>query len=126
MTLATDQTHSGERRRTAREVVSSAVGAILGVAPHVLHHVGLIAGSALLTGAAGSALFYGFGLLLSVPMLRRLHRRFRSWRAPALAVAVFSAVFALSNLVVGPALSGTGGSPAPAQQPADEHSSHHS
>jgi hypothetical protein len=50
----------------------------------------------------------------------------RSWRAPALAVAVFSAVFALSNLVVGPVLSGDEGGPAPAQHPADEHSGHHS
>jgi hypothetical protein len=126
MTLATDQTHSGERRRTVRDVVSSAVGAILGVAPHVLHHVGLIAGSALITGAGGSALFYALGLLLSVPMLRRLYRRFHSWRAPAIALTVFSAVFALSNLVVGPVLSGDEGGPAPAQQPADEHSGHHS
>ena len=118
---------SGERRRTIRDTVSSAVGAVLGLAPHVLHHVGFIAGSALITGAGGSALFYVLGLLLSVPMLRRLHRRFRSWRAPVVAVAIFTAVFAVSNLVVGPALTGDDSDERPAPtQPADPHSSHHS
>ena len=115
---------AGERRRTIRDTLSSTVGAVLGLAPHVLHHVGFIAGSALITGAGGSALFYALGLLLSVPMLRRLYRRFHTWRAPVIAVVAFTAVFALSNLVIGPALTGDP-KPAPTQ-PADPHSSHHS
>lgn len=118
---------TGERRRTVRDTVSSAIGALLGLAPHVLHHVGFIAGSALVTGAGGSILFYALGLVLSLPMLSRLHRRFGTWTAPAIAVLVFSAVFVVTNVVIGPAISG--GDDPPAQQPTEQptgHSGHHS
>jgi hypothetical protein len=50
---------------------------VSGVAPHVLHHVGPLAGAALLAGFGGKAIFFALGLLLSVPMLRRLYRRRR-------------------------------------------------
>jgi hypothetical protein len=117
---------SGERRRTVRDTLSSAFGAVLGLAPHVLHHAGFIAGSALITGAGGSALFYALGLLLSVPMLRRLQRRFQTWRAPAIAVVVFSAVFAVTNLVIGPAISSAGERPSPPPTaPTQDHAQHH-
>jgi hypothetical protein len=89
-----------------RDAVVAFVGALLAIAPHVMHHIGLIAGAAFLTGAGGNALFYVLGLVFSVPMLRRLHRRFRTWRAPAIAIAVFTAVFSLSAFVIGPAISG--------------------
>lgn len=119
----------GGHARTIRDTVSSAVGVTLGLLPHVLHHVGFIAGSALVTGAGGSALFYAIGLLLSLPMLRRLHRRFRAWQAPAVAIVLFSAAFAVSNLLVGPIVSGgadaPSGPPTPTQQPTDDHASHH-
>lgn len=118
----TEPPQPGDRRRTVRVVASSTLGGILGLAPHVLHHVGFVAGSALVTGAGGSVLFYALGIVLSLPMLRRLHRRFRTWRAPALAVLVFSAVFALSNLVIGPTISGDDQSP---EQPDDDHTEHH-
>ena len=89
-----------------RDGVVSFVGAILAIVPHVMHHIGLIAGAAFLTGAGGNALFYVIGLVFSIPMLRRLYRRFATWRAPAIAVAVFTAVFSLSAFVIGPAISG--------------------
>ena len=102
-------------------------GVISGVAPHVLHHVGPLAGAALLAGLGGKALFFALGLVLSVPLLRRLYRRFTTWLAPALAVVVFAGMFALSSLVIAPWI--TGGSDKPAgpgiQQPAG-HASHHS
>ena len=94
------------RLAAARDAVGAVFGAILGLAPHVLHHVGLIAGAAFITGAGGNTLFFLVGLVLSVPLLRRLYRRFRTWRAPAIAIAVFAAVFSLSAFVVGPAISG--------------------
>jgi hypothetical protein len=56
--------------------------AVLGAAPHVLHHVGPLAGAALLAGATGKLLFGALGFLLAVPMLRRLRRRTGSWRVP--------------------------------------------
>ena len=56
--------------------VTGVVGAILGIAPHVLHHVGLLAGTAVLAGAGGTALFGVIGLLASIPMLLRLRRWF--------------------------------------------------
>ena len=91
----------------ARDGASATVGAILGLVPHVLHHIGLIAGDAFVTGALGNALFFGIGLVFSVPLLRRLYRRFHTWRAPAIAVAVFAAIFSLSAFLIGPAVSGS-------------------
>ncbi|MFE6649915.1 hypothetical protein ACFVJS_25365 [Nocardioides sp. NPDC057772] len=88
-------------------------GTVLGIAPHVLHHIGLLAGAALITGTTGNVLFYAIGLLLSVPMLRRLHRRFRSLWAPTIAVVVFTGLFSVSAFVIGPAISGTDDSPPP-------------
>lgn len=104
--------------------------AATGAAPHVLHHVGPLAGAALLAGAAGKLLFGALGLLAAVPFLLRLHRRFDTWIAPAVGVAVMAAVFSVSTFVVGPALvrddepvvpaRGPGQPPAPS-----EHDEHH-
>lgn len=113
---------------TAWDALGTAVSGFLGLLPHVLHHVGLFAGAFLVTGATGNLLFGLAGLVLSVPLLRRLYRRHRSWKAPAIAVAVFAAVFSLSAFVIGPAVTG-GSEPSPTQpirQPApDEHAQHH-
>lgn len=111
------------RLRTIRDAVVACVGAILAIVPHVLHHIGLVVGAAFLTGAGGSALLYVLGLVFTLPMLRRLQRRFGSWTAPAIAVAIFTAVFALSAFVIGPAISGIDDSneapPAPSQKAPD-------
>lgn len=85
---------------------TAAIAAVSGIAPHVLHHVGPIAGAALIGGAAGTTLFAVLGLVLSVPFLVRLKRRFGSWRAPVVAVVIFGAVFTFSTLVIGPAIRG--------------------
>jgi hypothetical protein len=87
------------------------IGGVVGLVPHVLHHVGLVAGAALVTGAKGNAVFAVLGLLASLPLLRRLHRRFGTWRAPALALAAFAVMFSLSAFVIGPAISGSGDVP---------------
>jgi len=105
------------------------VGAgVLGAAPHVLHHVGPLAGAALLAGAAGTALFGVLGLLAAVPLLRRMHRRSGSWRLPGAAAALMAGAFALSSVVVGPAISGEddgdGPQGASPTTPAD-HREHH-
>jgi hypothetical protein len=92
----------------------AAWGVVTGVAPHVLHHVGPLAGAALLAGFGGKALFFALGLLLSIPLLRRLHRRFHTLLAPALAIAAFAAVFTFSSLVVAPRLTGSEKTPTPA------------
>ena len=97
------------------------VGVLVGLAPHVLHHVGALAGTALVAGSGGTALFGALGLLLSIPMLLRLHRRFGNGKAPAIGLAVFAAMFALSTWVIGPAISGDSG---PAL-PSVDHNSHH-
>jgi len=118
---------SRSRWRAIRDGVGAVVGVVLGIAPHVLHHVGLLAGAALVTGASGNALFYAFGLMLSVPMLLRLYRRFRTPWAPAIAVVVFTGLFSLSAFVIGPAISDTGDDPPPpapsdpTPSPTDEH-----
>jgi hypothetical protein len=129
----TDNRPSHSPLAPARAWLTAALGAVLGLAPHVLHHVGLIAGTAFVAGAGGNALFYALGLLLSLPMLRCLHHRFGTWTAPAVAVAVFTAMFALSAFVIGPAVtggSGDGQAPAvtpsaPVPTPNPEHTTHH-
>lgn len=102
-------------------------GAFIGLLPHVLHHVGPLAGAALLAGAVGTALFFAIGIVASIPFLLRLHRRFRTWRAPAAALALFVGLFSLSSFVIGPAISGTDdpAQPRPGiDQPAG-HEQHH-
>ena len=117
------------RLRAFWDSLSAGVGVALGIAPHVLHHIGLIAGAALVTGASGNLLFFALGLLFSIPLLRRLHRRFSTWGAPAIAVVVFAALFSLSAFVIGPALAGTpatdGDPTSPTQTPTENHSRHH-
>jgi hypothetical protein len=102
---------------------TGALGVLLGLAPHVLHHVGVLAGTALVAGSGGTAVFGALGLVLSVPMLLRLRRRFGSWTAPAIGLAVFTGMFALSTWVIGPAISSSGDSGP--SLPTVDHSSHH-
>lgn len=78
--------------------------AVTGAAPHVLHHAGPLAGTALVAGAGGRVLFGMAGFVATVPMLRRLRRRTGGWRAPMLALTAFALVFTLSSVVIGPAL----------------------
>ena len=98
-----------ERRTRSGRVwaaLGAAWGGLLGLLPHVLHHVGPLAGAALLAGATGRLLLAAIGLVAAVPFLRRLRRRFKTWQAPAIAVAIFAAMFVLSSFVVGPAIAG--------------------
>jgi hypothetical protein len=131
-----DATPGPRSKLTAiRDAAGAVLGTVLGVAPHVLHHISLLAGAALITGAAGNALFYVIGLALSVPMLRRLYRHFRTPWAPAIAVAVFTGLFSLSAFVIGPAISGTDdpaptsptnpGPSNPSPSPTGDHTDHH-
>ncbi|WP_372592816.1 hypothetical protein [Actinotalea sp.] len=110
-------------RRTVWTVVTGALGAIGGIAPHVLHHVGPLVGTALVAGAGGTALFGVLGLALSVPMFLTLRRRFGSWWAPGIALAAFTAMFLVSSLLIGPLISGS--SPPPADQSISDHETHH-
>lgn len=109
------------------------LGALMGLAPHVMHHIGFLAGAALLTGFLGNTLLYVVGLALSIPLLRRLRRRFSTWKAPAIGIAVFTGLFALSAFVIGPLFNPVTSSeqdtPAPASastSDSEEHEGHHS
>ena len=108
--------------------VIGAVGAfVAGVAPHVLHHVGPLAGAAILAGAAGRVLFGGLGLLLALPMLLRLRRRSGGWALPASVLGLMAAVFTLSSFVIGPAIAGQDDdddAPVPTRTSSD-HDQHH-
>ena len=116
-----------------RAALAATGATLLGIAPHVLHHAGPLAGAALLAGVSGRLLFGAIGFVAAVPMLRRLHRRTGSWQLPAGVLAVMVAVFAFSTLVIGPALTGSGedGSsaqpprPGVTQPPPAGHDSHH-
>ncbi len=102
----------------------AAWGGFIGLLPHVLHHVGPLAGAALLAGATGRALFAAIGFVAAIPFLRRLHRRFGTWRAPAIALALLAVMFSLSSFVIGPAISGDS---APARPGIEQggHEQHH-
>ena len=94
-----------------RGAVLAVWAAITGAAPHVLHHVGPLAGSALVAGVGGRALFGLAGFIATIPLLRRLRRRTGSWRAPALALVAFAAIYTLSTVLVGPAIGDVAGAP---------------
>lgn len=93
-------------RHRIRIVLGGLVAGILGVAPHVLHHVGPLAGAALFAGIGGTLLFGAIGLVLAIPTLLKIHRHTGSWRVPAAALAAMAAVFSISAFVIGPAISG--------------------
>lgn len=120
---SSDQQRGGLLARTWR-TISAVIGTLLGLLPHVLHHAGLVFGAALVTGTRGNLLFGALGLLISLPLLRRLYVRFNTWKVPAIALAVFVAMFSLSAFVIGPAISGE--TPAQTQTPAQtpDHSRH--
>ena len=105
-------------------LVLAAWGAFIGLLPHVLHHVGPLAGAALLAGATGTALFAALGFVAAIPFLLRLYRRFRTWRAPAIALAVFALMFSISSFVVGPAIAGSD-EPASGLNEKGGHDQHH-
>jgi hypothetical protein len=112
-TLTAPSRRAGGGRATPRAfrermaaVVSSAVAAALGLAPHVLHHAGPLAGAALLAGSGGALLFGAIGFLAAIPFLRRVHRRCGNWRVPGALLALFAVVFSISTFVIGPAING--------------------
>lgn len=111
-------------RRAFGTVFTGTLGALGGVAPHVLHHVGPLVGTALVAGAGGTALFGLLGLAASVPMLLGLRRRFANWWAPGIALAVFTMMFLLSALVIGPLISGSGDA-TPTQNSVVHDEAHH-
>ena len=117
--------------RRVRVALSALLAGVLGIAPHVLHHVGPLAGAALFAGVGGTLLFGAIGLVAAVPFLLRVHRRCGNWRVPAALLATFAAMFSLSAFVIGPAIAGedepaaTPSAPAsPKAAPAD-HEAHH-
>ncbi|WP_286404925.1 hypothetical protein [Pseudarthrobacter defluvii] len=124
----TPQTARGFKGRiqTFWHTITGALGLVTGLVPHVLHHIGFLAGSALVAGSGGTALFGSLGLLASIPALVHLHRRFHSWIAPTLGLLVFAGMFSLSAFVIGPAISGTGANVTPGPSPTADHTADHS
>lgn len=114
-----------DRLRALWSALVGAIGLLVGLVPHVLHHVTLLAGTALVAGSGGTVLFGTLGFVASVPFLLRLRRRFGTWRAPAIGLLVFAAMFSLSTFVIGPAISGAGGAQ-PGPVPSVDHDGHHS
>ena len=120
-------------RERATAVVSSALAVLLGLAPHVLHHAGPLAGAALLAGTGGSLLFGAIGLVAAIPFLLRVHRRCGNWRVPGALLALFAVMFSISAFVIGPAISGESSGKAkpttdqttPRTPATDSHAAHH-
>lgn len=99
-------------------------GLLAGLAPHVLHHLGLIAGVAFISGTTGTILFGLLGLAATVPLLIKLYHRFNTVLAPLIALSVFVVMFLLSSLIIGPWVRGDRSSPTPTE-PTYSHASHH-
>lgn len=114
----------GPPRRTVWTLLSGVLGTVVGLAPHVLHHIGPLVGTALVAGSGGTALFGALGFLATIPMLIKLHRRFSSWWAPAIALSLFAVTFVISTVVVGPLISGRGDPVSPGVSEID-HGTHH-
>ena len=108
--LATPGT-ARDRRERLRVTAAGIAAALLGAAPHVLHHGGPLAGAAILGGAGGSLLFGAVGFLLAIPLLVRAGRRTGSWKVPAGLLALFAVVFTLSTAVLGPAITASDDAP---------------
>ena len=119
----TDEPHAGFVARSWR-LISAAFGTLLGLLPHLLHHTGLIFGAALVTGTVGNLLFGAVGMLFSVPLLRRLYRRFKTWKAPAIAFVILVAMFSVSAFVIGPAISDGLSTDTPVPEQTSDHSEH--
>ena len=118
------------RPRRLRALWNSAIGGIgvaLGLLPHVLHHVGVLAGTALIAGSGGTLVFGVLGLAASVPHRQRLRRRFDTWWAPAVGLVVFAGLYSLSAFVIGPLISGSapGGVPGGEDSPVPSHGPGH-
>jgi hypothetical protein len=119
-------------RERAAALRSTAVAAVLGLAPHVLHHAGLLAGAALFAGTAGALLFGAIGFLAAIPFLLRVRRRCGNWRLPGALLASFAVAFSISTFVIGPAMSGasstsqsTSNQTVPSKLASGEHYDHH-
>lgn len=107
-------------------MIAGGVGSVvLGAAPHVLHHIGPLAGAAILGGLGGTMVFGALGMLLALPLLIRLRNRTGSVTAPAVALALFAALFVLSAAVVGPALAGDQDEKRPPTPTTTTHEEHH-
>ncbi len=111
--------------RTVWTAVTGMVGVVVGLAPHVLHHIGPLVGTALIAGAGGTALFGALGLVAAIPLLVKLRRRFDSWWAPGLALLAFVAAFVVSTTVIGPLISGSEGIDPSEPIPPADHDEHH-
>jgi len=110
-------------RNTGSFSLAGATAAVTGTLPHVIHHIGLVAGGALLVGAWGQSLLAILGLVAMGPLLLRMRRRSGAWRKPALMLVLFAAVYAASTFVVGPALRDAGAA-APASSPPPDPALH--
>ncbi len=126
--VAASPTSNNSGFARGRAVLAGVGAALLGAAPHVLHHAGPLAGAALVAGVTGKVLFGLIGIALTVPMLRRMRRRTGSWRAPVAALGLMAIVFVVSSFVLGPALTGgsepAGNTPSTPAVPSG-HGSHH-
>ena len=129
MSAIAETVRPGLLRRASQRALSAllaAWGLMTGIAPHVLHHVGPLAGAALLAGAGGRLLFAAIALIVSIPFLLRIHRRFKTWVAPGIALAAMTASFTLSTVLIGPLITGSKNGPSqPGIQQPGGHMGHH-
>ena len=83
----------------AWNAVTAVIATMMGLAPHVLHHVGLFAGAAFVVGLRQPAVRRSRPAALD-PAAAAALSPVGTWKAPAIGVAVFAAMFSLSAFII--------------------------
>lgn len=106
MTISATDASERDLALPPRSRIAAAIGAswtaLMGVLPHVLHHVGPLAGAAIVAGTTGTVIFGLAAFVFTVPLLLRMRRHRESWRLPGILLAVFVSVWLISTFVAGP------------------------
>jgi len=116
-----------ERPTTVGRIWSTALaawGSVVGLLPHVLLTWACSRVPRSSPERPGALCSAAIGFVAAISSLRRLHRRFGTWRAPVIALALFAAMFSLSSFVIGPAISGDDAPARPGIEQ-DGHEQHH-
>ena len=128
--IETSGSTDAQAHRRSRSRLSAAIGsawtAVMGVLPHVLHHVGPLAGAAIVAGTTGTVVFGLAAFAFTVPLLLRVRKHRGNWRLPAILLTVFVSVWLISTFALGPWIRDqlVDDKPAATQQE-PEHEEHH-
>ena len=102
--MVTNSSEHASRPNRPRLVgaIGTAWATLMGMLPHVLHHIGPLAGAAIIAGTTGIVIFGLLALALTIPVLIRVQRRCGNWRIPAVLLGIMLAAWSASTWVFSP------------------------